>query len=75
MWNELLLYDQLVIDGKKEDLKTETPIAIVNIFDYNKFVRVLFLYKPLNLLFIAKKRFQSREQFSKVYNKLKQCLN
>uniref|UniRef100_A0A670XYJ0 C2 domain-containing protein n=1 Tax=Pseudonaja textilis TaxID=8673 RepID=A0A670XYJ0_PSETE len=39
MWNELLLYDQLVIDGKKEDLKTETPIAIVNIFDYNKFVR------------------------------------
>uniref|UniRef100_A0A670XRT4 C2 domain-containing protein n=1 Tax=Pseudonaja textilis TaxID=8673 RepID=A0A670XRT4_PSETE len=37
MWNELLLYDQLVIDGKKEDLKTETPIAIVNIFDYNKF--------------------------------------
>lgn len=38
MWNELLLYDQLVIDGKKEDLKTETPIAVVNIFDHNKFV-------------------------------------
>uniref|UniRef100_A0A8C6Y7W7 C2 domain-containing protein n=1 Tax=Naja naja TaxID=35670 RepID=A0A8C6Y7W7_NAJNA len=43
MWNELLLYDQLVIDGKKEDLKTETPIAIVNIFDYNKFGSPEFL--------------------------------
>ncbi|NWR77857.1 FR1L4 protein, partial [Centropus unirufus] len=37
MWNELLLFDQLVIDGKKEELKTETPIIIVNIFSRNKF--------------------------------------
>ncbi|XP_034979498.2 fer-1-like protein 4 [Zootoca vivipara] len=43
MWNELLLYDQLIIDGKKEDLKTETPIAVVNIFDYNKFGSPEFL--------------------------------
>uniref|UniRef100_A0A670IJH9 C2 domain-containing protein n=1 Tax=Podarcis muralis TaxID=64176 RepID=A0A670IJH9_PODMU len=43
MWNELLLYDQLIIDGKKEDLKTETPIAVVNIFDYNKFGSPVFL--------------------------------
>uniref|UniRef100_G1KWU1 C2 domain-containing protein n=1 Tax=Anolis carolinensis TaxID=28377 RepID=G1KWU1_ANOCA len=43
MWNELLVYDQLIIDGKKEDLKTETPIAVVNIFDYNKFGSPEFL--------------------------------
>uniref|UniRef100_A0A8D0DJR1 C2 domain-containing protein n=1 Tax=Salvator merianae TaxID=96440 RepID=A0A8D0DJR1_SALMN len=43
MWNELLLYDQLIIDGKKEDLKTETPIAVINIFDYNKFGSPEFL--------------------------------
>ncbi|KAF7238942.1 Fer-1-like protein 4, partial [Varanus komodoensis] len=43
MWNELLLYDQLIIDGKKEDLKTETPIAIINMFDHNKFGAPVFL--------------------------------
>ncbi|KAL8179277.1 UNVERIFIED_CONTAM: hypothetical protein K2H54_062405, partial [Gekko kuhli] len=43
MWNELLLFDQLIVDGKKEDLKTETPIAIINIFDHNKFGSPEFL--------------------------------
>ncbi|KYO40974.1 otoferlin isoform A [Alligator mississippiensis] len=43
MWNELLLFDQLVTDGKREDLKTETPIVIINIFDYNKFGAPEFL--------------------------------
>ncbi|XP_067402968.1 fer-1-like protein 4 [Emydura macquarii macquarii] len=37
LWNELLLYDQLIIDGKREDLKTETPVIVINIFDHNKF--------------------------------------
>ncbi|NXL23997.1 FR1L4 protein, partial [Setophaga kirtlandii] len=37
MWNELLLFDQLIIDGKKEELKTETPIIIINLFSHNKF--------------------------------------
>ncbi|XP_075295033.1 fer-1-like protein 4 isoform X2 [Opisthocomus hoazin] len=37
MWNELLLFDQLIIDGKKEELKTETPIVIINLFSHNKF--------------------------------------
>ncbi|XP_053937718.1 fer-1-like protein 4 isoform X2 [Cuculus canorus] len=37
MWNELLLFDQLIVDGKKEELKTETPIIIVNVFSHNKF--------------------------------------
>ncbi|NXT26817.1 FR1L4 protein, partial [Syrrhaptes paradoxus] len=37
MWNELLLFDQLIIDGKKEDLKIETPIVIINLFSRNKF--------------------------------------
>lgn len=38
MWNELLLFDQLIIDGKREELKTETPIVIVNLFNHSKFV-------------------------------------
>ncbi|KFR06730.1 Fer-1-like 4, partial [Nipponia nippon] len=37
MWNEQLLFDQLIIDGKKEELKTETPIVIINLFSHNKF--------------------------------------
>ncbi|NWT05049.1 FR1L4 protein, partial [Mionectes macconnelli] len=43
MWNELLLFDQLVVDGKKEELKTETPIIIINLFSHNKFGSPEFL--------------------------------
>ncbi|NXL34386.1 FR1L4 protein, partial [Glaucidium brasilianum] len=43
MWNELLLFDQLIIDGKKEELKTETPIVIINLFSHNKFGSPEFL--------------------------------
>ncbi|XP_027519801.1 fer-1-like protein 4 [Corapipo altera] len=43
MWNELLLFDQLIIDGKKEELKTETPIIIINLFSRNKFGSPEFL--------------------------------
>uniref|UniRef100_A0A8C5TYN9 C2 domain-containing protein n=1 Tax=Malurus cyaneus samueli TaxID=2593467 RepID=A0A8C5TYN9_9PASS len=43
MWNELLLFDQLIIDGRKEELKTETPIIIINLFSHNKFGSPEFL--------------------------------
>ncbi|XP_010215004.1 PREDICTED: fer-1-like protein 4 [Tinamus guttatus] len=43
MWNELLLFDQLIIDGKREELNTETPIVIVNLFNHNKFGSPEFL--------------------------------
>ncbi|NWZ19832.1 FR1L4 protein, partial [Asarcornis scutulata] len=43
MWNELLLFDQLIIDGKREELKTETPIIIVNLFNHSKFGSPEFL--------------------------------
>ncbi|KAF1662080.1 Fer-1-like protein 4, partial [Aptenodytes patagonicus] len=43
MWNELLLFDQLIIDGKKEELKTETPIIIINLFSHSKFGSPEFL--------------------------------
>ncbi|NWY59580.1 FR1L4 protein, partial [Chionis minor] len=43
VWNELLLFHQLIIDGKKEELKTETPIIIVNLFSHNKFGSPKFL--------------------------------
>ncbi|XP_075757576.1 fer-1-like protein 4 isoform X2 [Pelodiscus sinensis] len=43
LWNELLVYDQLVIDGKREELKTETPVVVINIFDHNKFGSPEFL--------------------------------
>ncbi|NXC43316.1 FR1L4 protein, partial [Penelope pileata] len=43
MWNELLLFDQLIIDGKREELKTETPIIIVSLFNHSKFGSPEFL--------------------------------
>ncbi|KAM6298716.1 fer-1-like protein 4 [Aegotheles albertisi] len=43
MWNELLLFDQLIVDGKKEELKTETPIVIINLFSHNRIGSPAFL--------------------------------
>ncbi|XP_051489419.1 fer-1-like protein 4 [Apus apus] len=43
MWNELLLFDQLIVDGKKEELKTETPMIVINLFSHNKFGSPEFL--------------------------------
>ncbi|XP_063816242.1 fer-1-like protein 4 [Pseudophryne corroboree] len=37
MWNELLLYDNLLMDGNMEDLKNDPPLIIINIFDQDKF--------------------------------------
>ncbi|KAM3922750.1 fer-1-like protein 4 [Leptodactylus fuscus] len=37
MWNELLIYDNLLMDGNKEDLKNDPPIIIINIYDQDKF--------------------------------------
>ncbi|NXF83594.1 FR1L4 protein, partial [Sclerurus mexicanus] len=47
MWNELLLFDQLIIDGKKEELKTDTPIVIINLFSQNRFGSPEFLGQAL----------------------------
>ncbi|NXS59256.1 FR1L4 protein, partial [Brachypteracias leptosomus] len=43
MWNELLVFDQLIVDGRKEELKTETPIVIINLFSHSKFGSPEFL--------------------------------
>ncbi|KAE8576696.1 hypothetical protein XENTR_v10004287 [Xenopus tropicalis] len=37
MWNELLLFDHLVLDGNKEDIKDDPPVIIINIYDQDKF--------------------------------------
>ncbi|KGL94346.1 Fer-1-like 4, partial [Charadrius vociferus] len=50
MWNELLVFDQLIIDGKKEELKTETPIIIINLFSHNKFDTPEFLGQAFAVL-------------------------
>ncbi|XP_056404371.1 fer-1-like protein 4 [Hyla sarda] len=36
-WNELLIYDNLLIDGNKEALKSDPPNIIINIYDQDKF--------------------------------------
>lgn len=40
LWDELLVFDQLIVDGKREHLREEPPLVVINVFDYNKFVSV-----------------------------------
>ncbi|KAM4691339.1 fer-1-like protein 4 [Rhinophrynus dorsalis] len=37
MWNELLMFDHLVLDGNREDIKNDPPLIIINIYDQDKF--------------------------------------
>ncbi|XP_053551406.1 fer-1-like protein 4 [Bombina bombina] len=37
MWNELLIYDHLVMDGNRKDLINDPPMIIINIYDQDKF--------------------------------------
>ncbi|XP_075702523.1 fer-1-like protein 4 [Rhinoderma darwinii] len=43
LWNELLMYDNLLMDGNKENLKNDPPLIIINIFDQDKFGSPEFL--------------------------------
>uniref|UniRef100_A0A4W3JUH3 Fer-1-like protein 4 n=1 Tax=Callorhinchus milii TaxID=7868 RepID=A0A4W3JUH3_CALMI len=36
-WSEMLIFDQILIEGSKADLKNDPPIIIINIFDYDSF--------------------------------------
>ncbi|XP_060713707.1 fer-1-like protein 4 [Tachysurus vachellii] len=35
-WCELLLYDQILMEGNKDDFRDDPPVIIINIYDYNK---------------------------------------
>ncbi|XP_030068852.1 fer-1-like protein 4 isoform X1 [Microcaecilia unicolor] len=70
MWNELLLFDQLVIDGKKEDLKTDPPVIIINIFDSDKFGSPEFLGRAFavpNIKLVDDPYIQPALQFFDIY--------
>ncbi|XP_040837053.1 fer-1-like protein 4 [Ochotona curzoniae] len=47
LWDELLVFDQLIVDGRREHLQEEPPLVIVNVFDYNKFGPAVFLGRAL----------------------------
>lgn len=38
LWDELLVFDQLIVDGRRELLQQEPPLVVVNVLDHNKFV-------------------------------------
>ncbi|GAB1285850.1 Fer-1-like protein 4 [Apodemus speciosus] len=43
LWDELLVFDQLIVDGRREHLREEPPLVVINVFDYNKFGPAVFL--------------------------------
>ncbi|XP_004746599.2 fer-1-like protein 4 [Mustela putorius furo] len=47
LWDELLVFDQLIIDGRREHLQEEPPLVLINVFDHNKFGPPVFLGRAL----------------------------
>uniref|UniRef100_A0A8C2HLQ1 Fer-1 like family member 4 n=1 Tax=Cyprinus carpio TaxID=7962 RepID=A0A8C2HLQ1_CYPCA len=35
-WSELLLYDQVLMEGSKDEYREDPPVVIIKIYDYNK---------------------------------------
>lgn len=38
LWEELLVFDQLIVDGRQDHLREDPPLVVINFFDHNKFV-------------------------------------
>ncbi|MBN3298130.1 OTOF protein, partial [Amia calva] len=36
-WSQLLLFEQILIEGSKDELKADPPVIVINIYDYDKF--------------------------------------
>lgn len=47
LWDELLVFEQLIVDGRREHLQEEPPLVVINVFDHNKFVSVSLPPSPL----------------------------
>ncbi|XP_040588599.1 fer-1-like protein 4 [Mesocricetus auratus] len=47
LWDELLVFDQLIVDGRREHLQEEPPLVVINVFDHNKFGPAVFLGRAL----------------------------
>ncbi|XP_033042129.1 fer-1-like protein 4 isoform X2 [Trachypithecus francoisi] len=47
LWDELLVFEQLIVDGRREHLQKEPPLVIINVFDHNKFGPPVFLGRAL----------------------------
>uniref|UniRef100_A0A672KVK3 Fer-1-like protein 4 n=1 Tax=Sinocyclocheilus grahami TaxID=75366 RepID=A0A672KVK3_SINGR len=37
-WSELLLYDQVLMEGSKDEYREDPPLVIIKVYDYNKLV-------------------------------------
>uniref|UniRef100_A0ABI7ZPL0 C2 domain-containing protein n=1 Tax=Felis catus TaxID=9685 RepID=A0ABI7ZPL0_FELCA len=53
LWDELLVFDQLIVDGRREHLQEEPPLVVVNVFDHNKFPSVPSDVEPQDLTPLA----------------------
>ncbi|KAM9590431.1 fer-1-like protein 4 isoform 2-T2 [Trichechus inunguis] len=47
LWDELLVFDQLIVDGRREHLQEEPPLVVINVFNHNKFGPPVFLGRAL----------------------------
>lgn len=50
-WCELLLFEQILIEGSKEELRTDPPIVVISLFDYDKIVSPVILLLQRHAVF------------------------
>ena len=47
-WDELLIFDEVLVYGRREDIKANPPMVIIEIYDQDK---VRYLFVELNFFY------------------------
>ena len=46
-WDELLVFEEVLVYGRREDIKTNPPTVIIEIYDQDKVIKFKFCLKFL----------------------------
>ena len=53
VWDELLLFEEILVYGRREDIKANPPTVIIEIYDQDKVYKKITMYLYLNFYFYS----------------------
>ena len=65
-WDELLVFEEVLVYGRREDIKTNPPTVIIEIYDQDKVCNVYHICKILHCF-----SYDQKSEFETVYCLLK----
>ena len=72
VWDELLLFEEILVYGRREDIKANPPTVIIEIYDQDKVYKKITMYLYLNFYFysfVSLKYFNNNNPFNEQVGK------